>query len=630
MTTADGGSGGFRYPHPLDPNTVPKGGIEFLGPDTQEKMVQNILAVYDDTAPGMKNAWAREAGKSWYAAARGWTQKILEITGSDVDLDKAVSVLAQLSENKKWPENMKLFMDWIQGKPASELGTFGDTRNVVQRISESDNPLMAGRGQKIYNFLRSILGQDGAVAVDRWATRIALGSSDNPSLHKMSDSLKGRGKYTGPQGGDWSRAFDSMADAYRIAAARRGVPSFVMQAVTWVHPDAGATDQTINSFKETGEWRFPITQEGVANLALQEILENEGVTMDLSGHMPTEGYGYAPKKTTELAIDRGSISDKDLVRYIQEHLKDLKKVGNNLGGWLRTSDNKVVLDVSRVGPASADTIAAAQRASQDAIYDFSAPYEHAEVPVGEMVDGKYVPLGAPDALHVAHQRVLSDLKTTAPEPPPPPPVKAKPGLPRVGRLGEFKIEPDRPGRAGPGSAMRRQPASVPEALGKAGRAAGLIIGGAGDILMAYGLVGQAAERGINAQLQQGNSFAKQGSILGLPYGYGMKGPKTSAHEASTVGRSPAELAYWAKHGHFPDEETAIGSGNGGASFDPNQMQGRQSGGYPGGLQFHSDFSIRHADGSVTRHELVSTPNGYAPRGPVPYGPGDEIHFDGTY
>jgi hypothetical protein len=199
--------------------------------------VDNIVARYNDTTGD--NAWIRSAGEKWYPAARAWVLKLLDATGSDMDLDRTSAVIAQYSENASWTANMVRAMNHFTGKPT---GAFKATDRRVKAIEAADNPLSAVKGPKVNNFVRAILGFDrfpDAVAVDRWAARIALGTADKDVATKVLGRVGG---------------YEALADAYRDAARQLGIPASELQAVTWVH--AVPADKTVKAFKEAGEWHF--------------------------------------------------------------------------------------------------------------------------------------------------------------------------------------------------------------------------------------------------------------------------------------------------------------------------------------------------------------------------------------
>jgi hypothetical protein len=229
----EGAGGPFKAPNDLLAHGIPdEDGVAFL---SKEKMVKNILARYDDCTGD--NAWIREAGKQWYPSANMWVQKLLANTGKDWSMETASAVVAQFSENAAWPANMMRATNYFNG---IRKGAFKATYKRVDNIVASDDPLAAMRGPKVHNFGHAIFGDDpDAVAVDRWAARIALGTDDKA----------GAAKVLGRTGG-----YDAMAEAYREAARRVGLDPRELQAITWVH--AVPPDQTVKEFKETGHWNF--------------------------------------------------------------------------------------------------------------------------------------------------------------------------------------------------------------------------------------------------------------------------------------------------------------------------------------------------------------------------------------
>jgi hypothetical protein len=548
-TMMSGAGGG--PPFPLDPSTVTDRGIGFLD---QDRMVANILASYGRT----EGTWMRPAGETWYPAAREWTKEILRLTGSDMDLDRATSIVAQLSENTSWPMNMQRFIQYASGQ---KVGATGSNLGRVKAIAEADDPLSAVRGPKINNFVRSILGRfHDAVAVDRWAARIALGTGDK----ELAQKILGR-----------AGAYESMADAYRTAAGQVGISPSELQAVTWVeggpNADASIPDATIQNFKETGEWRFPITPEEVARLAYEDIKgPTGGTTIDLSGHRATQGFAYSPSKKTETPFDPDTVTEEDVLRYIQGHQTELRRPGAYFGGG--TDEGEGFMDVSRVGPASPDVIAAAQKAKQVGVWDFEAPEGQQWVTIGTMDDhGGYHPSGTAADLYAQHRGEVeratgtrglgSDPEVSRGESPP----GAVPdrGGPEAG-VGKL---PKVSGKGGPGAAMARQPASFREIAGNVTRIAGPILTVAGDAFTAYGLVAQAAAQGQQEEVAQGHVVVQGPGVLGIHTGTAFPDPTFHSGQSS-FGHSPDEVNYWLKYGRWPAQaDVTIGPGNGAAGDD---------------------------------------------------------------
>ena len=664
--------GGFSYPHPFDPSEIGSRGLSFVDKD---KLVQNILAVYDATTG--ENAWAREAGATWYQAAREWVQKLLVASGSDMDLNRATSIVAQLSENKDWFTNMMRARNYFAGVMQHGPGTgdpYAVTKNlwkVLGNIETSEEPLTAGRGQKIFNFLLSILrGGDSnepmivagqqvpdPVAVDRWIDRIAYGVSDRPDLATKFDALRTRMPYTSPLGTKWTKGFDIVADAVREAAEARGVPSEVMQAIIWVFKGPVKDDPTIARYRETGKWEFPVSDEEVAKLAYAEIRKSGGVTVDVTGHMPTEGFGYAPSKDTEFPISASELDESRIVEYIKDHPRIWLK-GNHFGAW-KADDGRIWLDVSRVGDASAKTIAAAQKAQQLAVWDYA---NKRELGVGKMVDGKYQKLGTPKALLKQYQEKLAAEKaapvTPEAEKSAPvidelkqPKIVAQEPKPLTGRLKVMAEKPLPEGvGSGPGAAKAPAPSEGMSTLGKVGRVAGPVLQVLGDAGTAYGLVGQAAQQGQEEELKKGHDIVQGPSVLGIPLGTAIPAPKSLVKstpmtpgpqtrmpppppspspvpgtDVSKIPQSTVDLA--AKSGHpIPGTTPSFGT------QPPSGVSPSFSAAQPDswwGEQLYEEAVVKHVSGPPTVVKLRRTgPNKYESVKSIPLRPGDQVFING--
>ena len=131
----------------------------------------------------------------------------------------------------------------------------------------------------------------------------------------------------------------------------------------------------------------------VSGTALKSVRETGGVTINLKGEKPTEGYAFAPRKDTERIIPAAQLKLKDIDAFINDRLDDLTKKGAHLGMW--TQDGDVYIDVSQVGPASAQTIAKAQAAQQLAVFDL-ATFE--EINIGNILNGRYRKLDDPSSI----------------------------------------------------------------------------------------------------------------------------------------------------------------------------------------------------------------------------------------
>lgn len=146
--------------------------------------------------------------------------------------------------------------------------------------------------------------------------------------------------------------------------------------------------------------RFTTRSGGVGNTAYDVAKANGGVTISLAGDRPTEGYAYAPNKTTERRVPAGEFTPQHIDKYIDDHYDELSKPGNHLGMWVK--GGQVYLDVSRVGSPSAATIAEAQRADQLGVFDLKT---FKTITIGRMDRyGRYRPTGEAASLYDRHRR----------------------------------------------------------------------------------------------------------------------------------------------------------------------------------------------------------------------------------
>lgn len=138
----------------------------------------------------------------------------------------------------------------------------------------------------------------------------------------------------------------------------------------------------------------------IRQTAYDIALAKGGVTISLAGNQPTKGFVYAPDKATEFRIPKADITPEDVDRYIDEHFDELTKPGNHLGMW--TEGDDMVLDVSRVGPTNAKTIAAAQAADQLGVFDLES---FTTIDVGTIdAKGRYTKRGEAAGLLAQHRR----------------------------------------------------------------------------------------------------------------------------------------------------------------------------------------------------------------------------------
>ena len=232
-----GAGGKFTAPHDLGKN-MPTGrgaGTAFLDHD---KMVANILARYQDCLKP-ENAWIIDAGKTWYPKAGEWLDWLIKDSGFTGTRERAAALAAAFSENTGWSQNMLKAENFFRGFKITE-GSPG--LNTARRVAAATgDPIEALHTNDIHwktiNFAKAILGDPNAVAIDRWAARIAMGTEDSQAA-KLITSRRG--------------AYDKFAEAYRDAAKQLGLKPSELQAITWVH--AVPPDATVRYFKSHTGW----------------------------------------------------------------------------------------------------------------------------------------------------------------------------------------------------------------------------------------------------------------------------------------------------------------------------------------------------------------------------------------
>lgn len=177
--------------------------------ETRERYVSNIITRYAQASTEQKIA-----GERWYVTANQLANMI-----ADGDVIMGAGVLAALSANKSWTENVRLTRRAFEtGKATGHVAT---QLRKAQSIMEGAEPLsVLGNGEKTRNFFECIVdpAHPSAVCIDRHAHDVAVGEvygNDDRGL-----SSKGR--------------YQLIADAYREAARRLNTNPATVQAVTWV------------------------------------------------------------------------------------------------------------------------------------------------------------------------------------------------------------------------------------------------------------------------------------------------------------------------------------------------------------------------------------------------------------
>lgn len=189
----------------------PSGRFELLdlkaSQEQRQELVDNILAVYDRATPSQYSH-----GMSWYRTAH----ELAGMIGFG-DYSKGAGVIAALSANTGWARNKSLALAIGAGQEVHHLSK---VLEKVQKIMAGDPPPTVLGGLKTLNFYFNIHQPDrsGPVTIDRHAHDVARGEVWGSRNRALTTQTR----------------YVMLANAYRAAAALRGVRPHEMQAVTWV------------------------------------------------------------------------------------------------------------------------------------------------------------------------------------------------------------------------------------------------------------------------------------------------------------------------------------------------------------------------------------------------------------
>lgn len=173
-------------------------------------LIKHVLDTYEATTP---DEWLE--GMQWYSMAHLFAAEIAQ-----GDTDKGAGVIAALSPNKRWTENMALAERACRSGVAS--GHVGDAVRKAQRILDGEASDDVLRGSKVRSFNRLIADptNDFDVCLDRHAFDVAVGKVTDDQARKILERPTG---------------YEYLADIYRNVADRLGILPSAAQAVTWVH-----------------------------------------------------------------------------------------------------------------------------------------------------------------------------------------------------------------------------------------------------------------------------------------------------------------------------------------------------------------------------------------------------------
>jgi hypothetical protein len=176
-------------------------------PLTRGRYVENVVRAWFSASADQERR-----GRAWYPAAHDLAMAI----GPDVRT--GAGVIAALSANKRWEENVRLARQACAGTPG---GHVADAVGKASRILAGADPAtVLPMDRKTGMFYRCILdpSDPDAVVIDRHAHDVAVGE-----IYGDRDrGLRAAGRYA------------LLAHCYREAAMRVGELPSTVQAVTWV------------------------------------------------------------------------------------------------------------------------------------------------------------------------------------------------------------------------------------------------------------------------------------------------------------------------------------------------------------------------------------------------------------
>lgn len=175
----------------------------------QAAVTRSILRSYRSA-----DAVTHAAGSEWYPAALSMVTALS--AGTPYDIHSCARVVAVLSPSVTWEQNLALARNCLQvhahgGAPGSVLAY--RPANVLRafRILDGEQVTL---GPKTGAFCDAILGDAGAIVLDRWAIRAGI-----PAFTGERDLLADERR--------------TLLAAYRSAARIAGVSPRTMQAVVW-------------------------------------------------------------------------------------------------------------------------------------------------------------------------------------------------------------------------------------------------------------------------------------------------------------------------------------------------------------------------------------------------------------
>lgn len=179
-----------------------------------KKWAENIKACYQESTEKDK-----ADGTKWYDNVRARCEKWAVEFGRSVET--VAGVYAVLSPGTTWALNERDAYNVLKYGAEWRTATYKSNHLKALRIMKGGNleSTTTKEAKKVRAFYASILGDVGAVCIDRHAGAIAEG-------RELSDAEKKTLR---------RKKYDDVAGAYRKVAAEVGINPRDLQAITWTH-----------------------------------------------------------------------------------------------------------------------------------------------------------------------------------------------------------------------------------------------------------------------------------------------------------------------------------------------------------------------------------------------------------
>ena len=196
-------------------------------------------------------------------------------------------------------------------------------------------------------------------AVDKTGYRKFVGTGVSESGMKFNNRLVEQGYLKNP----------------RVSKSKSGTDIFIAEITDKLLEEAPQISPFVEIWNEANQAKGitpdvvkPI-EESLTRLSKKIYdltMETGGATLGIKGNTPKERYIFASSKETEKIVPKDSLSDKDVLDYVNQHLAELE-AGKYAGTWV--DEGNVYLDVPEGNDDLDYSLTTANNAKQISIYD---------------------------------------------------------------------------------------------------------------------------------------------------------------------------------------------------------------------------------------------------------------------